>query len=487
MDWTVLGDFNMFTIFTWHVTLVYLIVLIILSFIIYNNTRDNLFLHYFIYIFLLFTYILYRNYYFMEIQTYLPAYLYSFYVQVLYLCVYFHFGLLIINFKTYYPRFTKWAYRYLMLAVGAGTIVFIAGLLEWVHPSAMADYYHKYFFPIHVTLALFIIYNTFRLKQEPLRVYFLAGSIFYIIFGTVAVVTTFHPFRVLPITPVTYFFMGIIVECTFFAIGLGLRVRGIYRGKLETERELNIVQKELQAQMMVRIEQQEEDKKKLQQEKELQTLATDVALLENKVLRSQMNSHFVFNVLNSIKAYIIEKDVTKAVTYLNKFSKLMRRVLETSRSDDSTLADEIRAIRMYVDIEKMRISDNLRTDIGIDIQQNPETIPFPALLIQPFVENAIWHGLMPSNRQKELSVQVCNTGTDILIEIRDNGIGYSDSLRDKKPLGTHRSHGVDITKERIAQFNKKNKFQLSFGIDDRTDTMGTRVWIRIEMDGLYNK
>lgn len=481
------ADRNLLTVFLWHVTFVYLIVHVILSATIYSNTKDKVFLYYFGYVFLLFTYIVTRNYYFTEIRTYLFVHLYTFYVQVLYLCIYFYFGLSIINFKTYYPKFTRWTYRYMWVMIGIGTLIFVAGLFRWIAPGYMADYYHKVFFPIHTSIALFIIYRTFSLKQERLRFYYLIGTVVYIILGTIAVVTTFYRTPGALIQPISYFYIAIIIESTFFAIGLGIRIKHIYTGKLDTERKLNLAQQELQAQMLQQIEQQEQLNISLQREKELQVLATQVAQLENKVLRSQMNSHFIFNVLNSIKAYIIEEDVTKAVTYLNKFSKLMRRVLEASRNENYTLAEEISAIRLYVDIEKMRISDNLTSVVNINIQQEAETIPFPALLIQPFVENAIWHGLMPSHRRKELSIQVLNIDSAILIEIMDNGIGYSNSLREKKTLGTHRSHGMDITKERIEQFNKKNKSQISFGIEDRAETIGTRVWIRIDTHGLYNK
>jgi len=197
----------------------------------------------------------------------------------------------------------------------------------------MADYYHKVFFPIHTSIALFIIYRTFSLKQERLRFYYLIGTVVYIILGTIAVVTTFYRTPGALIQPISYFYIAIIIESTFFAIGLGIRIKHIYTGKLDTERKLNLAQQELQAQMLQQIEQQEQLNISLQREKELQVLATQVAQLENKVLRSQMNSHFIFNVLNSIKAYIIEEDVTKAVTYLNKFSKLMRQVLEASRNE----------------------------------------------------------------------------------------------------------------------------------------------------------
>lgn len=482
-----ISDSNLITLFLWHVTFVYLVVLVLLSAIIYRNTKDKLFLSYFAYIFLLLTYIACRNYYFLIPDSFLPLFLYSYYVQVMYLCVYVHFGLVLLNFKTYYPKFTKWIYRYIWLVLGIGILIFIAGLFGWLPPTYMAAYYHKFFFPIHISLALFIMSRAIVLKQESLRVYFLIGSFFYLVLGTIAMISTFFWSWDNLIQPIAYFYIGIVIECTFFAIGLGIRVKRVYTAKLETERSLNVAQQKLQVQMQLQIEQQEKDKKNLQREKELQTLETQVALLENKVLRSQMNSHFIFNVLNSIKAYIIEKNVSKAVTYLNKFSQLMRQVLEANRDENHTLADEINAIRLYVDIEKMRVSDNLTSVIHIDIQQKAEAIPFPALLIQPFVENAIWHGLMPSLSEKELSIQVRNNDTGILIEIMDNGIGYSNSLREKKLTDTHRSQGMDITKERIEQFNKKNKPQISFGIEDRTDTIGTQVWIHIDMCNLYNK
>lgn len=477
---TLYGDLNLFSVFLWHVTFVYLIVLMFLSYIIFKNTKDRLFLLYFTYVSLLFSYIACRNYYFMEIQTYLLVHLYSYYVQVLYLCAYFYFGLAIINFKSYYPRFTKWIYRYLVVAVGIGTILFIAALAKWVPASYMEDYYYRYFFPVHITLALIIIYLTTKLKQETLRIYFLIGTISYLVLGTMAVLAYFFQPAGFVIRPIAYFYLAIVIECTFFAIGLGIRVQRVYRDKLETERRLNNAQKELQARMLLQIEQQEEDKLALLREKELQVLATQVALLENKVLRSQMNSHFIFNVLNSIKAYIIEQDSKKAIGYLNKFAKLMRRVLDSSRQDNHTLADELSAIKLYLDIERMRLPEQVSVIVDLGISPEQQTIIFPSLLMQPFVENAIWHGLTPSQREKELTIRIREEGAAIVIDILDNGVGYFKSLADKSDLESHRSHGISITNERIIQFNQKHAIQLSFGIEDRLETTGTRVWIRIE-------
>ena len=182
------GDLSQLSVFLWHVTFVYLLVLMILSFIIYRNTADRLFQIYFIYLSLLFTYLICRNYYFMEIQQYLPVYLYSYYIQVLYLCVYFHFGLSIIHFKKYYPRLTRWIYKYLTITLSAATLLFIVALFEWIKPTVMVDFFQKIFFPIHIGIAIFIILKVITLRQETLRVYFLIGSISYLVLGTTAII-----------------------------------------------------------------------------------------------------------------------------------------------------------------------------------------------------------------------------------------------------------------------------------------------------------
>ncbi len=476
------------SVFLWHVTFVYLIVLVLLSYIIYKNTQDKLFLYYFAYVFLLFTYIVCRNYYFMEMQTYPPVYLYSYYVQVVYLCVYFHFGIAVINFRTYYPNFTRWIYRYMLLALGIGNLIFLAGLLEWIPPSYMAGYYYKFFFPIHICIAIFIIYRAITLKQESLRIYFLIGTITYLVLGTVAVLSNFYQPPGMLIRPIGYFYIAIIIECTFFAIGLGIRVKHVYTDKLETERRLNVAQKDLQVQMQQQIEQQEKDNISLQREKELQVLATQVAQLENKVLRSQINSHFIFNVLNSIKAFIVEHDSEQAIRYLNKFSKLMRKILDGSRNEKSSLADELATVELYLNIEQMRIPEELTIYKNIDTRYKPDTVLFPALLMQPFVENAVWHGLIPSKGPKELTISVYDYVDGIRIEIMDNGIGYTTSLAEKSPLDTHRSHAMDIIRERIVQFNKRSDFpRIDFDIADCTPHQGTRVRINVKMDQPYSK
>lgn len=462
------------TQFAWHVAFVYLLVLFFLSFIIYRNTRDRIFFNYTAYVGLLITYILCRNYYFPDfLKEYRWAYLYSYLVQVLYLCIYFHFGMMLLNFKHHYPRFTSWIYRYLILMIGMGVIVFMLAAMDWVPDRYMASYYVRIFFPVHILVALMILYRAFLLRQEEQRFYFLTGSVFYLVFGTFALLKSSYPYfkdiNIGLLEPMGYFFVGVILECTFFAIGLGIRVKNLYQGKLEVEQQLNIA---------------------LQKEKDMQTLAAKVALLENKVLRSQMNSHFIFNVLNAIKAYIVERDVDNSVKYLSKFSQLMRKILDKSMDERGNLADELDTVELYLAVEKMRMSEELSIDWTVTTERDLSLVPFPSLLLQPLVENAIWHGLLPITGKKKLQIIVqiipgsAPSGSEpiheLWIEVLDNGLGYTQSLSAPREASKHRSYGIEIIRERIARFNTlQPTYEMCFGINDRYPASGTRVWIRM--------
>lgn len=476
----IIGDLSVVSVFLWHFCFVYLIVLMLLSYGIYKNVRDKLFLTYFAYVALLFTYIACRNYYFPEILSLRPVFLYSYYIQVVYLCAYFHFGISLLNFWEHHPNITRWVYRFIWGSSGIATIIFLLGLVGGLDKSFMRAYYFFVFYPLCLCVASVIIYKAFLLKQEKQRFYFLVGSILFIVLGTAAVVTSIYNLNGYLITRISFFYLAIILECTFFAVGLGLRVRSLYDNKLEAERRLVATQRELHKRMAEQIRQQERDNVALQREKELQILETQVALLENKVLRSQMNSHFIFNVLNAIKAYIIERDVKRAINYLNKFAKLMRKILDGSRSEQGTLAEELVTIKLYLEVEKMRLPDKLIVDVQILSARDLKAIPFPHLLLQPFVENAIWHGLMPSDKSRKLNVAVKDAEGEVVVEITDNGIGYTKSLNDKQEQIGRKSHGISIIDERIGHFNEREpNHHITFGVSDHHPE-GTRVWINIK-------
>ncbi|MFT7001096.1 MAG: tetratricopeptide (TPR) repeat protein, partial [Spirosomataceae bacterium] len=179
--------------------------------------------------------------------------------------------------------------------------------------------------------------------------------------------------------------------------------------------------------------------------------------VEQKMMRSQMNPHFIFNSLNSIKLYIIKNEKDKAVYYLNKFSKLIRTILANSKEKEITLADELATMKLYLNIENIRFSNKINYSINVDERINPDSIKIPSLILQPFIENAIWHGLSLKEGEKNLDIHVYASNDDrVVIKIIDNGIGRkrSGEIKARKTLN-QASVGIELTTERLKNFFKE--------------------------------
>ncbi len=210
--------------------------------------------------------------------------------------------------------------------------------------------------------------------------------------------------------------------------------------------------------------------------------------LEQDAMRSQMNPHFIFNSLNAIKLYIINNEQKNAVYYLNKFSKLIRRILSGSREKEISLADEIETIKLYLEIENIRFLNEIKTEISLDNQLNTNTIKLPALILQAFIENAIWHGLSPKKGSKSIQVSFKKTGkTHLEICITDNGIGRKESAAIKsKKLHKRESVGIKLTEERLSNFYKNYKYNYSLEFIDLKDangkSSGTKVILKIPLE-----
>ncbi len=210
-----------------------------------------------------------------------------------------------------------------------------------------------------------------------------------------------------------------------------------------------------------------------------------VLTLEQSMLRSQMNPHFLFNSLNSIKLYIINNEQKNAVHYLNKFSKLVRKILEASSLKEIPLAEELETVELYMNIEDIRFSNEINFKISIDPGIDVHQVKIPSLILQPFLENALWHGLSSKEGIKNIDLRVSRDDEHyIYISITDNGVGRvaAQKIKDGKVL-KRKSVGIDITKERLANFSKD--YQNSFEVDivDLHDEegvpSGTKVVLRI--------
>lgn len=202
--------------------------------------------------------------------------------------------------------------------------------------------------------------------------------------------------------------------------------------------------------------------------------------LELANLRAQINPHFIFNCLNSIYRYTKERDTDTAAKYLQKFSSLLRLVLENSRSEKITLARDLEALQLYVDIEALRFKEKLQFSLEIDPEIDPSFLQIPGMLIQPHVENAIWHGLMHRKEGGKIQARITLPAENLLrVEIEDNGIGRAAAAElESKSALTKKSLGQKITAERLKATGKLAYCEAI----DLHDTLGNAVGTRVVME-----
>ncbi|MEO7293904.1 MAG: histidine kinase, partial [Ginsengibacter sp.] len=215
---------------------------------------------------------------------------------------------------------------------------------------------------------------------------------------------------------------------------------------------------------------------------ELNQKATD---LEMQALRAQMNPHFVFNCLSSINKFILKNESRDASDYLTRFSRLIRMVLTNSQLSMIPLNDEIEMLRLYLDMERLRFSNSFDYNIVYANTIEPETIYIPPMILQPFCENAIWHGLMHKDGKGKLDLVVRTNNKYLECTITDNGIGRAKAAELKSKSGEkQKSFGLKITTERLALFNNEkvvNTFYNSEDVlDNKGNVAGTEVTLHIK-------
>jgi tetratricopeptide (TPR) repeat protein len=187
---------------------------------------------------------------------------------------------------------------------------------------------------------------------------------------------------------------------------------------------------------------------------------------EQKLLRTQMNPHFIFNSLASIESFIYDHEPKEAGIYLSSFSRLMRLILENSASEYISLEKEIETLNYYLTLQKMRLDDNLSYVIDVDKEIDPEQMYLPPMLTQPFIENAIEHGFRGSKQKGDIKIFFKVVDNNLQVQILDNGIGIEKAQQQKDLHKTHKSIAMQITSERLTFLNKSKKKKLSFTIYD---------------------
>lgn len=204
--------------------------------------------------------------------------------------------------------------------------------------------------------------------------------------------------------------------------------------------------------------------------------------LEARLFRSLMNPHFIFNALGSIQSFLYKNEPEKAANYLGHFSKLTRAILQNSNKDLITLEEELKSLKSYIEIEQMRQDHNFSYEIVMDDDIEVDFIYVPPTLIQPFVENAIHHGIhgLPSGLGY-VHIEIEQLTDYVSIKIIDNGKGINKAKFDKNTLG-HKSMGLNIFKERIRIIQKKYKKSVIFAIQDRNELNPEETGTLVKID-----
>ena len=208
----------------------------------------------------------------------------------------------------------------------------------------------------------------------------------------------------------------------------------------------------------------------------LSNLNTKVRELELTAIRAQMNPHFMYNCLNSIQNLVQQKRSDEAQSYISKFASLIRAVLKYSDKEEITLAEELKVIENYVNLENLRFDIDFRT--SIDEQVDIYAVFIPPLLLQPLVENAIIHGLAPKADDKRLVLQFKSRPDFVCITIEDNGVGRKLAAMNKKS-GTGK--GLKFSRERLDLMKEKFKVDYKMKITDLESPDGEPLGTRVEI------
>jgi sensor histidine kinase YesM len=199
-------------------------------------------------------------------------------------------------------------------------------------------------------------------------------------------------------------------------------------------------------------------------------------------LRREMNPHFIFNSLNSVNHFIATNNELEANQYLTKFSKLMRGVMENSTEDFIPLQQELDLLQNYLALEKTRFADKFDYEIRVDESLNMQSLKIPGMLVQPFLENAVWHGLRYRSEKGFLKLSFEKEDQHLKITIEDNGIGIEESKKQKTEHQKAREgRGMKNTLERIQLLNDLYKKDITCSVKDKENSSGVLVTLKINL------
>jgi len=275
--------------------------------------------------------------------------------------------------------------------------------------------------PLLTIFTLICFYIIIVKIKDKFSIYFVIGSMIYVVLANTSFLEFFigkEPFIERGIQPMFFVYLGTILQCLIFAVIIGFILKRIQDKSKNAEIRLAVKLKEMEE-------------------------------LKMTALQSQMNPHFLFNSLNSINNFVLKNDVEKASDYITKFSKLIRVILNSSSSPTSTLSDELGILSLYVKLEQMRVTGGFDYNVVVDNDLNLDQIKVPSLFLQPFIENAIWHGIMKKRGKKIINLSIKKEENNVLCLVKDNGIGINKAKQESHMTQKRKFFGARATENRI--------------------------------------
>ena len=411
----------------------------------------------------------------------------------IYYIVYVLFAFKFLDIKEHLPKWYKWSFKALYLIIGYCIINFIIYLIQGDKNVLLEGYLY---FTIPMTVFGLIMYIPLFKIKSPFKYYVIVGSFVLLISSLSSLIYYLNLVdRGLSIEPAYgILYLGFILENILFSLGLGHKQKLILDERNQSQNMLieKLQENEkLKEKIQEQLEQEVESLNKQAKIEKLENIKMkydkEFAELKVSALRSQMNPHFIFNSLNAIKRFIIDNEKENAVFYLNKFSKLIRKILASTMEKESSLAEEIETMGLYVNIENIRFNNTIEFNINIDEFLNTSAIKIPSLILQPFIENALWHGLSLKKEDRKLILDIKKINVlQLQVDIIDNGIGRQRSMKIKQnKLLKRNSLGIKLSKERLKHFseNYEGNWQLTFtDLFDQNMPCGTKVTLLIPLN-----
>jgi hypothetical protein len=388
-------------------------------------------------------------------------------------CFYFDFAEALLTLSERLP-WTKRVFRAVkigLLAYVVALVVVCLGSNFW--QTGAYEAVHTVVRVLLAVLSVFVIIRAYRLR-DPLVTYFVTGTLALVGLGVVAMSLTFVLVEQegdrLYQAPVAYLQVGIVVELLCFSLALSYKSRQAEIDKAVAEQQLHT-------------EREQRQSDRLRARLEAQQATKMMADLRLRALRSQMNPHFLFNSLNAIQECIITNQNDVAVSYLAKFSKLVRLMLEHSDKPLIPLTKEVETLRLYLDIEALRFTESFRYELRADTALDPSLVSIPPMLVQPYAENAIWHGLLNKRGERWLRIRFTSDDDSLFVTIEDNGIGRRAAAGQRNPLKQgYASRGMTLIDERLNLMNEAQSDHVAQAVvEDLVDPDGHPAGTRVRL------